>query len=114
MKDDSTRPWGHYEILLDAPHCKVKRIFVKPGHRLSYQSHEKRDETWTVITGEALVTVDDSDMVLRSGQTIKIDRKVRHRVENTQSDHDLVFIEVQTGDYFGEDDIKRYSDDYGR
>jgi len=112
--DDNIRPWGRYEVLLDNPHCKVKRIIVSPGHRLSYQSHEERDETWTIITGEALVTLDGIDMVFRAGQTIKIKRKEKHRVENTQDDHDLVFIEVQTGDYFGEDDIKRYSDDYGR
>ena len=111
---ESERPWGRYEILLDSEYCKVKRIIVKPRQRLSYQSHEKRDETWTIITGEALVTIDDADFVLRRGQTIKIDRKQKHRVENIMDDSELVFIEVQVGDYFGEDDIKRYSDDYGR
>ena len=111
---ESSRPWGRYEILLDDEFCKVKRIIVKPGQRLSYQSHQKRDETWTVVLGEALITINDSDMVFRTGQTIKIPRKSKHRVENIQDDHDLVFIEVQTGDYFGEDDIVRYSDDYGR
>lgn len=114
MNEENERPWGRYDVLLDHEHCKVKKITVKPGQRLSYQSHQKRDETWTVVTGEALVTIDGEDVILRRGQTAKIPRKSKHRVENTQSDHDLVFIEVQIGDYFGEDDIVRYSDDYGR
>ena len=108
------RPWGEYEILLDSEHCKVKRITVNPKQRLSYQYHHKRDENWTVVMGEALVTLDGKPVILRPGHSVKIDKGVKHRVENTQDDHDLVFIEVQTGDYFGEDDIVRLSDDYGR
>ena len=108
------RPWGRYEILFSGEQCKVKRIVVNPGHRLSYQSHEQRDETWTVITGQALVTLDDDDTVFGRGQTVKINRGQKHRVENAQNEEPLVFIEVQTGEYFGEDDIVRYSDDYGR
>ena len=110
----SKRPWGEYEILLDSDYCKVKRITVNPKQRLSYQYHHKREENWTIVIGEATITLDDELFILRPGQSVKIIRGAKHRVENTQDDHDLIFIEVQTGDYFGEDDIVRLSDDYGR
>jgi len=114
MNEIGKRPWGEYEVLLNAESCKVKRITVNPKQRLSYQYHDKRDESWTVVVGQADVTLDGEVKILRPGQNITIKRGQRHRVENTQDDHDLVFIEVQTGDYFGEDDIVRLSDDYGR
>lgn len=111
--DDSKRPWGEYEILKNTAQCKVKIIIVNPGHRLSYQYHHKRDENWTVIEGMAKVTVDDLDYSLNVGEHIFIKRKQKHRVANVGNGI-LKFVEVQTGEYFGEDDIVRIEDDYRR
>lgn len=110
-RDD--RPWGHYEVLADLPDCKVKHIVVRPGCRLSLQRHRFRDEHWFVVAGDALVTVGDRGISLGRGGSVDIPRTFLHRVENTGS-ADLSFIETQTGDYFGEDDIERVEDDYGR
>jgi mannose-6-phosphate isomerase len=107
------RPWGSYEVLEDAATHKVKRIRVKPGQRLSYQRHARRAEHWFVIAGAAEVTLDGSRHRLAPGEAIDIPRTTAHRVANPGA-HDLVFIEVQHGDYFGEDDIERLDDDYGR
>lgn len=111
--DESIRPWGYYEVLYDGEDCKVKRIVVKPGGKLSYQYHHKRNELWTVISGSGFITLDDNTFYRHSGDTINIPKGAKHRVEN-KGDVDLVFIEVQTGTYFGEDDIIRIEDDYGR
>lgn len=122
------RPWGKFEVLLDAEDCKVKRITVKKGQRLSYQSHEHRSETWTVVKGRAVVTLDGGDQVLEERETVYIPQGTKHRVSNAttvvrsgvtldtlkEENSDLVFIEVQHGTYFGEDDIVRYEDDYNR
>lgn len=107
------RPWGNYQVLEDADSHKVKRITVDPGHRLSYQRHQQRAEHWYVIEGEATVTLDGVDHVVTPGNAIDIPKQAAHRVTN-KSDETLVFIEVQVGDYFGEDDIERLEDDYGR
>jgi mannose-6-phosphate isomerase len=107
------RPWGYYIILADEPDHKVKRIVVYPGKRLSLQKHERRAEHWYVLKGEAVVTLDNRQLTLTAGQAVDIPRGSAHRVENGGS-ADLVFIEVQTGDYFGEDDIIRLADDFGR
>lgn len=107
------RPWGNYQVLEDASSHKVKRITVDPGHRLSYQRHQKRAEHWYVVEGQATVTLDDVDHVVEPGHAIDIPRGSAHRVANNSSEQ-LVFIEVQVGDYFGEDDIERLEDDYGR
>lgn len=107
------RPWGRYEVLRDEEKYKVKKISVDPGQRLSYQSHEKRSEAWIVIEGEAEVTLDDQVKTLKVGELIRIPAKAKHRVRNPGKTP-LVFVEVQTGQYFGEDDIQRYSDDYNR
>jgi mannose-1-phosphate guanylyltransferase/mannose-1-phosphate guanylyltransferase/mannose-6-phosphate isomerase len=107
------RPWGKFIVCQDEASHKVKEIHVKPGAQLSYQTHEKRDETWTVIQGLAEVTLNDQTHILRPGESVQIPRKIKHRVKNPGA-KELVFIEVQTGDYFGEDDIKRYDDVYGR
>lgn len=110
---ENHRPWGYYEILEDRPEHKVKRIVVHPGQRLSLQMHHRRAEHWLVIGGEGLVTLDDDEIVVPSGEAIDIPRGARHRIRNP-GDEPVVFIEVQTGDYFGEDDIVRFEDDYGR
>lgn len=112
-KEKDTRPWGGYEVLLDEPTYKVKRITVLPGQRLSYQKHAKRQEHWCVTSGQATVTLDGADHSLTVGKTIDIPRGAAHRMANPGK-VSLVFIEIQTGSYFGEDDIVRMEDDYGR
>ena len=111
--DESRRPWGYYEIISDMDDHKVKRITVFPGKRLSLQRHVRRAEHWFIVRGKALVTVDDRNMELSGGDSVDIARGVRHRIENIGNES-LYYIEVQTGDYFGEDDIERLEDDYGR
>ena len=107
------RPWGSFENLLDEDYCKVKRIIVKPGQRLSYQYHHKRKETWVIVKGVATITLDDNTYDYKEGYTINIPTKTKHRVKN-KTNEDLIFIETQSGTYFGEDDIVRLEDDYGR
>ena len=111
------RPWGSFENLLDEEYCKVKRIIVKPGQRLSYQYHHKRSECWVVVQGRATVTLDGKDFEYESdnqlGNIVNIPVGTKHRVRNDE-EIDLIFIETQTGTYFGEDDIVRIEDDYGR
>lgn len=108
-----TRPWGTFEILLDSNECKVKKIVVESGHKLSLQSHEKRSELWKVIDGDGKVTLNEQIKPVFAGSVIQIPVKMIHRIENV-GNKPLVFIEIQTGEYFGEDDIKRYEDIYGR
>ena len=108
-----TRPWGKYEVLLDAPDVKVKRITVNPGQRLSYQYHEKRAEVWTVVSGILTIILEDDKLFRGKGQSVRIPQGDRHRAWN-ETDTPVVFIEVQTGSYFGEDDIIRIEDDYKR
>lgn len=107
------RPWGSFEILLDEDACKIKKITVNSGERLSYQFHYKRSECWTVVYGKAKVRLDDKFLQLNNGDSVKIPALAKHSVENISS-APLVFIEVQTGEYFGEDDIVRLEDKYGR
>ena len=110
---NSTRPWGHYDVLLDTDYCKVKQITVKPNQRLSYQRHEKREEYWTIVKGQATVTLNDKKIDLSEGQQIHIPQHANHRIANKNTE-DLIFIEIQRGAYFGEDDIIRIEDDYGQ
>lgn len=112
--DFEDRPWGRFDVLADTPTHKVKRLTVKPGQRLSYQRHKFREELWTMVSGEADVTLDGSVHHFRPGQIARIPRGTKHRVANPSSHEDLVFIEVQLGSYFGEDDIERFEDDYHR
>lgn len=107
------RPWGSYSILEDAEDCKVKRLVVKPGQVLSLQMHRKRAEHWTVIRGVAKVRIDRDEFLLRPNESTYIPVETQHRLENPGTE-DVHLIEVQTGDYFGEDDIIRYEDIYGR
>ena len=108
-----SRPWGMYEVLLDSPECKVKRITVAPGQRLSYQYHYKRKEIWTVVKGNLTIILDGKKLFRGPGQLIKIGLGAKHRAWN-ETDELVQFIEVQTGTYFGEDDIVRIEDDYKR
>lgn len=107
------RPWGHFWVLEDADTHKVKRIEVSPGGRLSYQYHHHRSEVWTVVSGVATVTLEGNTKDYQTGAVIQIPLSARHRVANNGTEP-LVFIEVQLGTYFGEDDIVRIDDDYER
>src|SRR5512145_211969 len=113
MNEAEYRPWGFYEVLSDTEDHKVKRITVESGKRLSLQRHKRRREHWFVVSGESLVTVGNEKRKVSSGQAIDIPQGTLHRIENTGSEI-LVYIEVQLGDYFGEDDIERIEDDFGR
>ena len=110
---DSVRPWGRYDVLSTSDLHQVKNIFVLPGKRLSYQRHEKRAEHWLIISGVARVTLDGKTLELTAGDSVDIEIGVAHRIENVGTT-ELVFTEIQTGTYFGEDDIERLEDDFGR
>jgi len=107
------RPWGSFTVLDEGEGFKVKRIEVLPGKRLSYQKHAKRAEHWVVVQGTARVTLDDRELIITTGDAVDIAVGAAHRVESA-GDETLIFIEVQRGDYLGEDDIVRLQDDYGR
>jgi mannose-6-phosphate isomerase len=108
------RPWGSYTILDESENFKVKRIEVLPGKRLSYQRHRQRAEHWFVVQGTAKVTLNGNEILVRTGESIDIAFEDAHRVENPHREEHLIFIETQTGTYFGEDDIERLEDDFGR
>ena len=107
------RPWGSFTILEDAPDCKVKRLTVKPGGVLILQLHHRRSEHWTVVAGTAKVRVGDREFLLGRNESTHIPVETLHRLENP-TEVDVHLIEVQCGDYFGEDDIVRLEDKYGR
>ena len=113
MREFDQRPWGSYTVLEDATTFKVKRIEVLPGKRLSYQKHAQRAEHWYVVAGTAKVTLDGRELTVGTGEAVDIPIGAAHRVENPGADN-LIFIEVQSGNYFGEDDIVRLEDDFGR
>lgn len=108
-----TRPWGGFEILAEEKEFKSKKITMDPGAQLSYQSHTKREEHWVIVSGQGEVTLNDKKIELLPGQSIDIPVGAKHRIRNSGT-QPLIFIEVQTGSYFGEDDIVRYLDDYNR
>lgn len=108
-----TRPWGWYEVLIDDDNYKVKRICVNPGEQLSLQRHQMRNEHWTIIQGLGAMTLGQSRFRIETQRYVHIPVGQIHRISNIGKEH-LIFIEVQTGTYFGEDDIERFSDDYGR
>jgi len=114
------RPWGYYTVLSDRPDCKVKRLVVYPGKRLSLQRHKHRSEHWYILSGNASIVKSNIDpdilkeeIVLLAGQSIEIPVGYWHRIRNSGNDI-LTIIEIQTGTYFGEDDIERLEDDFGR
>lgn len=107
------RPWGYYAVLADETDHKVKRICVYPGKRLSLQRHRRRAEHWYLVSGEGVVTLDALEIPLKAGEAVDIPRTAAHRFCNS-GQNDAFFIEVQTGEYFGEDDIERLADDFGR
>ena len=107
------KPWGYFETLMENNLSKLKLLSVFPGGKLSLQRHEKRMETWYVIQGEAKVTKGDQKLILHTGESVSIEKNQLHRLEN-ETDNSLKVIEVQSGSYFGEDDIIRVQDTYGR
>jgi mannose-6-phosphate isomerase len=111
--EHDVRPWGEYFVLDDSKTHKVKRIIVKPGGRLSYQYHFHRAEVWTIVEGEALITIDGIDKTYKVGEVAIIPLKAKHRIQNATQEN-LVFIEVQWGESFEESDIVRIEDDYNR
>ncbi|HPF79006.1 MAG TPA: mannose-1-phosphate guanylyltransferase/mannose-6-phosphate isomerase [Alphaproteobacteria bacterium] len=107
------RPWGTFKVLSENSNYKVKELTVKPGAKLSLQMHHHRCEFWTVISGEALATINDKTHHLKQQEGIFIPHKATHRLENPTQE-ELIIVEVQCGDYLGEDDIIRLDDIYGR
>jgi mannose-6-phosphate isomerase-like protein (cupin superfamily) len=119
LSERNERPWGYYQVVDEGEGWQVKRICIHAGHRLSYQRHAYRSEHWYVVAGVGVATIDDVEFPVRQGSIVKIAIGTAHRVANPASgdaaaSEDLLLIEVQTGSYFGEDDIERLSDDYAR
>jgi mannose-6-phosphate isomerase len=108
-----SRPWGTFTVLEEGKGYKIKRIEVLPGHRLSLQMHHHRSEHWIVVSGTARVTCGDREIMLQSNQSTYVPQCTSHRLENPGV-IPLVLIEVQNGEYLGEDDIIRFQDDYAR
>jgi len=113
MLEHDVRPWGEYWVLEDTETHKVKRILVYPGQRLSLQYHHHRAEVWTVVSGIGTITINKDIKDFKAGEVAQIPLGAHHRMENKTSEP-VVFIEVQYGTYFGEDDIVRVEDDYNR
>jgi mannose-6-phosphate isomerase len=111
--DRENRPWGSFYVIHEEEDYKLKRLEIDPNKRLSYQFHNKRSETWVIIRGSALITIDDITKPYDKGDTIVIPVGTKHRIENKDKET-VVLIEIQTGSYFGEDDITRIEDDYNR
>ena len=107
------RPWGNYTILHTDDSCQVKKLVVNPGKRISLQSHKFRAEHWFVVSGQGIAELDSLEMQVGPGVSIDVPIGSKHRISCTGSER-LVFIEVQTGSSFDEDDIIRYADDFGR
>lgn len=112
-QEKNERPWGYYIVLADEPDHKVKRIVIAPGKRISLQLHEKRSEHWHIVSGKAIVHRHDEIISLEPGDSIDIPQACKHRIQNPGPET-LAFIEIQRGEYFGEDDIIRIQDDFGR
>ena len=108
-----SRPWGSFTILDVGEGYKVKRISVNSGHKLSLQYHHHRSEHWTVVQGEATVNLGDEIKMVKTNESVYIPMKEKHSLAN-EGEQLLQLIEVQVGDYLGEDDIVRLEDRYGR
>ena len=113
MEQSNKRPWGYFEVLSDASDHKIKRLVIVPGGSFSLQRHKRRAEHWFAVCVTGVATIEGRNQTLCGGCSIDIPQGAAHRLENHAAD-DLVVIEVQTGTYFGEDDIERLEDKYGR
>ena len=107
------RPWGSYTVMEEGANFKIKHIVVNPGAKLSMQMHKHRAEHWVVVSGEATITNNEIEYKLQENQSAYIPKTHKHRLENKGTEP-LAIIEVQCGDYVGEDDIVRFDDKYGR
>ncbi|NJD92313.1 MAG: cupin domain-containing protein [Geobacter sp.] len=113
MMETGERPWGTYTVLDESSNYKIKRIVVKPGERLSLQMHHHRSEHWIVVSGAAKVTCGERESIVNINESTFIPVGTNHRLENPGI-IPLTIIEVQSGEYLGEDDIVRFQDDYNR
>ena len=113
MLKQNAKPWGAYRTVLQGSDYQVKRIEVKPGLRLSLQKHFQRAENWVVVEGRGVATLGKKVVPVKRGSVIQVPVGGVHRMQNTGK-APLVFIEVQLGDYLGEDDILRLEDDFNR
>lgn len=109
-----SKPWGFYKSTLLAKHVQSKIITVFPNEELSLQKHKKREEHWIILKGEGKIILEDSVICVEQGRYIYIPKGCKHKIINSSAVDNLIFAEVQLGDYFGEDDIIRYEDKYGR
>ena len=109
--ESEERPWGRFFVIHDESNYKIKRIEIEPGERLSYQYHNKRSEAWTIVEGTGIITLNGQEKEYSKGETVLIPQGTKHRIKN-KDQKKLILIEVQTGSYFGEDDIVRVEDDY--
>jgi mannose-6-phosphate isomerase-like protein (cupin superfamily) len=114
MNEVVMKPWGTYQVISCTSEFNVKKIVIYPKSQPSYQYHAKRAEHWIIISGCGQVTIDDQIFSCKSDDQFYVPIGSKHRITNTSSEHELVFIEIQTGTYFGEDDIVRIQDDYSR
>ena len=110
---NNKKPWGSFEIIKQGKGYKIKKLMVLSGKRLSLQKHNKRKEHWVVVRGTAKVVVGEKEFILKQGEHCFIDIKEKHRLENP-GESVLEVIEIQIGDYLGEDDIERLEDDFNR
>lgn len=111
--DQETRPWGSWHVLGIGDGFKIKQLHIEPQQRLSLQTHLHRSEHWIVVHGTATCTLGEEHLVVKQGGRVDVPCKQLHRIAN-DGDSELIIIEVQLGDYLGEDDIVRFEDDYGR
>ena len=107
------RPWGYYTVLYSDETCQVKKITVNPGKRISLQSHKFRAEHWFIVSGQGIAELDGNQIGVGQGNSIDVPIGSKHRISCGEGET-LIFIEVQTGSSFAEDDIVRYEDDFGR
>ncbi|NBP02728.1 MAG: cupin domain-containing protein [Proteobacteria bacterium] len=113
MEEMVKKPWGSYQNILDEDYTKVKKIVINPGESPSYQYHFKRSEIWVLVKGTGKVKIDDEVHYYREGDVVFIPKEAKHQMTNI-GDADLIFIEVQLGESFEEEDIVRLEDKYGR
>lgn len=111
--ESEQRPWGSWHVIDVEDGYKIKRIHVKPGCRLSYQTHDHRSEHWVVVAGTATCTIDGDVVTAAPGESVDVPQGAKHRLAN-EGREGLIIVEVQLGHYTGEDDITRLEDDYGR
>ena len=107
------RPWGNYQVLQSEETFQVKQLMVYAGKRLSLQSHKYRAEQWFIVSGNGIVQVENKEFKISPGESVDIGVGSKHRISCT-SNHPLIFVEVQTGSSFDENDIERFEDDFGR